>query len=811
MVRVGVGRVGSVLTALALWATLPSGAGAEATTCGAAPAQEPLYLRGGMNGWVPAPEYRLDWDCDAYVLAVDLQGMQDFKLADAAWTPASSFGGTADSPPRAATGPVEIPIARAESGGSRNLSFRFDGEHRLRLDFPDGAPRLTITPGGGASAAPATNDPAAAHLRFDSRNTAHKAPFGAQPAGTPVRFTLGTGPGVRSVTLVVERRVLEGNQEHLAYLEPQRIPLTRQTDGSGWSGEHRFDTIGVYGYWFEVATDQGTLIVQNNTAPIYWTRERGANGPGTVAPAPTDPDSIRRFRHTVYDPGFTVPGWARDAVYYYIFPERFRNGDPANDPRVGVDTYQDKGVEVHGRWLSVPYRPGSGDGSDAVSSNDFFGGDLAGIIEKLDHIRDVGANTIYMTPVFQAASNHKYDTADYRMIDSRFGTNADFERLVAAAAERGIRVIVDVSLNHTGRDSPYFDRFAKWPGIGALEGGQVRADSPYADWYRLNPDAADPDDRYVGWTGAKDLPELNEASPAFRRFAYGAPDGVMQLWLDRGAAGWRMDVAPWVPDDFWREWRQAVKAHRPDALTIAETWFDSSKYFLGDTFDTTMNYIFRNAVLDFAAGGNAAANYRNIELMREVYPPQSFFALMNLLSTHDAARSLHVLGDHGHDPAAADLAKRRYRLALLFQMTFPGAPAIFYGDEVGLGGGDDPDNRRPFPWADQGGSPDMEMLATVRQLTGLRRDHAILRHGSLSAPLYTDRNLIILLRELDGQPALVALNNGEEARTLSLPLPPTLTGRTVTDLLTGREMTLPGDTLSLEVPALGGVVLVGGK
>jgi glycosidase len=249
-----------------------------------------------------------------------------------------------------------------------------------------------------------------------------------------------------------------------------------------------------------------------------------------------------------------------------------------------------------------------------------------------------------MTPVFSAASNHKYDTADYRHIDPHFGSDEDFTRLTAEAARRGIRVIPDTSLNHVGSDSIYFDRWAKHGGTGAFEGAKIRTDSPYASWFSFDARQAEPDKQYKGWIGVLDLPEIDKSSADFRRFAYGADDSVMKLWLDRGAAGWRMDVAPWVPDDFWREWRKAIKRHKPDALTIAETWFEASKFFLGDSFDSTMNYVFRNTLLDYAGGGKASAGYRNIELMRELYPRQSFNALMDLLSTHDAARALHVFG-----------------------------------------------------------------------------------------------------------------------------------------------------------------------
>jgi cyclomaltodextrinase / maltogenic alpha-amylase / neopullulanase len=414
-----------------------------------------------------------------------------------------------------------------------------------------------------------------------------------------------------------------------------------------------------------------------------------------------------------------------------------------------------------------------------------------------------------MTPVFRAASNHKYDTADYRAIDPAFGTNADFERLTAEAAKRGIRVIPDVSLNHTGSDSIYFDRYGNYKSDGAFQDNKINPNSPYASWYTLDPKPSDPDKQFKGWVGITDLPELDKSSPAWRNFAYRDKNSVMKLWLDRGAAGWRMDVAPWVPDDFWAEWRAAIKAHKPDAITIAETWFDSAKYFLGTSFDSTMNYIFRNAVLEYAAGGNAKLLYANLEMLRESYPPQAFYALMNVLSSHDQARSLHALGYTADANAAAiDLAKARFKLAVFFQMTYPGAPSVYYGDEVGVTGGDDPYNRATYPWADLGGKPDTHLLAEFKTLLKLRNSTPVLRRGSISAPLLTDANVVVLARQLGSSWAITATNNSNAARTVSVTVPTALQGAVFKDALSGAEVKANGLALEITVPPLYGRVLL---
>ena len=777
---------------------------AEAAPLGAAT----LFLRGTMNNWTALEDYAFQFSCDAYYLNVNLSARHDFKIADAAWKDTTSFG--------AGSGPY------LKAGGG-NIDATFSGEHTLRLAWSGGQPQLSI--GLKTFADPSVKvvaDPVALSLQFDSRAAAHKAPFGAVTAGTRIDFALEALPGVDKLTLVIERRRLEGNQEVLEYAELARVPMAKSTatslatsagpmPGAGrerWAASHHFGDIGIHGYWFEAEIAGQRFAYQNNRDSVFWTREKGSGGIGSVGDLTGATSAVRRFRQTVYAANFKVPDWAPDIVYYYIFPDRFRNGNKANDPMPGVTKYHDGTVEWHNNWFDKPWKPG--DGSDVRHNNDFFGGDLAGIIDKLDYIKALGANTIYMTPVFKAASNHKYDTADYKQIDPGFGSNADFELLTREATKRGIRVILDTSLNHTGQDSLYFDRFGNFGGQGAFAGGKINTGSPYADWYTFDTTQTDPDKQVKGWVGVVDLPELNKASPAFRNFAYRDRDSVTTHWLDRGAAGWRMDVAPWVPDDFWREWRAAVKQHQPDALTVAETWFDASKYLLGDMFDSTMNYIFRNAVQAYAAGGDATKLVPNLELMREAYPRPAFYALMNLLSSHDQARALHQFGwlDDTQDPAVIALAKQRLLLAVFFQMTYPGAPTVYYGDEVGVTGGDDPFNRSTYPWADLGGKPDTALLAAFKRLIKLRHDHAVLRRGSLDAPLFVDEEVIVLAREHRGTWAITATNNGSTARTVRVTLP--AGAKTAYNDVLGRtgDSVASDGQLRFTVPPLFGTVLV---
>lgn len=802
----------------------PAAAAGPPSTCTAAPlGATALYLRGSMNQWQAVEAGEFVYRCDAYYLNVQLSGEHRFKIADEAWSDATVFAQPLGS---SATG---LPQALARGPATRELLARFDGAQTLRLAFGANGPQLSLLGGhfDDPRARPVV-DQVALSLRHDSRAASDKQPFGAVPAGTEVAFALQALPGVEQATLVVERRQLSGDQTGLAYQPLARIAMQRQAGRSPaterFSARYRFDAIGVHGYWFELRIAGRRYALQNNGDTIPWTREKGSNGRAQVGWLPDAIRNIRRLRLSVYQPDFQVPGWAADAVYYYVFPERFRNGDPSNDPRPGQQRYQDHGIERHAHWLDSPFKPGSGDGSDGVFNNDFFGGDLAGVIDKLDYIRDLGANAIYMTPVFAAASNHKYDTADYRRIDPAFGSNDDYRRLTQEAAKRGIRVITDTSLNHTGSDSVYFDRYGNHtvgpdgrPNVGAFANGRIHPESPWAGWYRFDPTQAEPDKQYRGWVGVTDLPELDKQAAAWRDFAYRAPDSVTRQWLQRGASGWRMDVAPWVPDDFWREWRTVVKQTDPQAITIAETWFDASKHLLGDMFDSTMNYIFRNTVLDYAAGGPASAAVPALELMRELYPPPAFHALMNLLSSHDQPRALHQFGDTRIGGAPVDAAtvaraKRRLRLAMLLQMSYPGAPAVYYGDEVGLTGGNDPYNRAPYPWADEGGQPDHALLAEVKRMIAMRHAHPVLRRGTLQAPLHADDAVLVLARRLDDggttRWAVSAFNNAETERRVTVALPDGAPAGRYATAWGGQPAEAVDGRLVLTLPPLSGRVLL---
>ena len=788
--------VGAALTLLASSLSLIGvpAASANAAECIDNPyGTRDLYLRGGFNGWAANADYKFVYECNRFELVFTANGSNQFKIADTNYSTGTNFG----RPSGGAQPILSTPTPMVSGGG--NFTFTFGGTHLATVDVSQSSTRPTVRI--DPYVIEPVTDPVALSVKYDSRDESFKTPYGAVKAGTAVEFSVEALHGVTDATLVVERRQSVANQEQIQYLEPARIAMTATDIGDGrqrWTGAHTFDATNVYGYHFELSIGDRDYVYGNNDNLVYQTVEKGTFGVGEINFAPSSAAKIQRYRQTVYAPDFAVPAWAADSVIYYMFPDRFRNGDESNDPAVGVDTTEGGPIELHTNWLENPFTPGTG--GDNRWNNDFFGGDLAGVIEKLDYLADLGVNTIYTTPIFEAGSNHKYDTGNYLSVDNNFGTNAQFEELTAAAKERGIRVIIDASFNHSGADSVYFDRFSRYDSLGAFEGGSVQPDSPYAGFYEFNGQS------YSSWSGMPDLAESDE----WKNFAFRNDDSITDTWLNRGSSGWRMDVAPWVSPEFWREWRTNVKANDPDALTVAETWFDSSQFFLGDTFDTTMNYIFRDTALNFAKGGNAAQVYENIELMREAYPSQVFYALMNLTSTHDATRALHEFGYTSANSSAATIAtaKQRQRLSVLFQMTFPGAPSVYYGDEVGVTGGADPQNRRTYPWADEGGNPDTELLADFKELIALRNSHDVLRHGSIGAPLFSDENVIVLAREYEGELAITAYNNGAAAKEVTVPVPEGYGDGVLTDALTGETVPTTGGEITITVPAVYGSVLV---
>ena len=609
---------------------------------------------------------------------------------------------------------------------------------------------------------------------FDPRDTRCKMPFGAAPCSTEVRFTL-FDDAFCGCELLVYREF--AGAEDVCPLPPAE---------GGFSGAYTAPGEGeLCWYVFRLTRWDGTLSYL------------GKNG---LRP---DRDGAARWQLTVYEDTGT-PDWFGRGVTYQIFPDRFRRtGTPDVSGMVGRRW-------LHESWDDQPvFRP---DEDGQITNRDFFGGSLAGITEKLDYLQSLSVTTLYLNPIFEAASNHRYDTADYRAIDPLLGDEETFRTLCREAHKRGMRVMLDGVFNHTGSRSRYFNADGFYPELGAAQS----QDSPYYDWYSFHPWPTD----YDAWWGVKTLPAVNEQRPAYRQFIFKGEDSVVRHWLRCGADGWRLDVADELPGDFIAGIRRAIEDEKPDGYLLGEVWEDGSnkvaysqrrRYLLGRETHGLMNYPLRTALLRWLGGGDAAEFRESMETLRANYPPAAFYGAMNFLGTHDTPRILTLLGAE-HIPAAkeeraafalspAQLARGRakLRLAGMLLYGFPGSPTLFYGDEAGMQGFEDPLNRGTYPW----GREDTGLLDFFRALGRLRKERRSLQSGSLTY-IYAQGGGLVITREHEGETTMVALNAGDEALTLTLPLP----RGTAEDGLTGQRFLAVNGQLRLSLPPLDGVVLI---
>lgn len=601
---------------------------------------------------------------------------------------------------------------------------------------------------------------------FDSRDPACKSPFGAVPCGTEVSF---------AVFCTDEENIVSGAlhvTEEFAGRE-QTVPLT--LSGGAWR----------------------CVYAAPRRPELAWYRFSLRRRSGETV-------TLAQRQLTVYEEYGAAPDWFGRGVSYQIFPDRFcrsRVPDPAG--LVGDRT-------VHENWQDTPeFRP---DERGEIRNRDFFGGDLAGIISKLDYLKSLGVTTLYLNPIFEAASNHRYNTADYMAIDPMLGTAEDFRALCREAHARGMRVLLDGVFNHTGSASRYFNADGFYPELGAAQS----KDSPYYNWYHFThwPDS------YDAWWGIKTLPAVEENQASYRDFIIRSEDSVVRHWLRCGADGWRLDVADELPDDFIAELRQAMDAEKPDCLLLGEVWEDGSnkiaydrrrKYLLGRETHGLMNYPFRTAALDWLCGGDAAAFRESMEQLRENYPSPAFYSAMNFLSTHDTPRILTLLGGEPTpadkaeraaarlSPAGRELARRRLMLGALLLYTFPGSPTVYYGDEAGMEGYEDPLNRRTFPW----GQEDEGLLRWYRRLGQLRGGRPSLQRGDICY-LYADGSGLALRRQWDSEVTTAAMNSGKEPLTMTLSWPHPI----ATDAMTGQQFLADHGTVRLILPPVSGVLLV---
>lgn len=541
------------------------------------------------------------------------------------------------------------------------------------------------------------------------------------------------------------------------------------------------------------------------------------------------------FRLTVYDAAFETPAWFRKSVMYQIFPDRFaRDGDGTAARGIAYHRALGRTVKYHEGWSEpVDWLPNSAAGF--YFPLDFYGGTLRGIASKLPYLESLGIGVVYLNPICEACSNHRYDTADYLKTDPILGTNEDFRALCDAARAHGIRIILDGVFSHTGADSVYFNKFGRYPAPGAYNGGDK---SEFFNWYDFR---TFPDD-YRCWWNFRDLPEVKEENPGWQDFIISGNDSVIGTWLRRGASGFRLDVADELPDSILAMIRTACKSVSTDNVVLGEVWEDAvtktsygkrREYALGRALDSVMNYPLRTALIAFFNfRGDARALSAFLLDQRLNYPAPLYWSLMNLVSSHDTERIRTALAVR----LDAQTLKREQqagfvvtdeqdargaamqRLCAAVQFAVPGVPCVYYGDETGMQGMLDPFCRAPFS---EGKRPLTDWYAALGRI---RKAHGALATGT-AAFFAPDPDVLCILRftaggaDVFGEPAeneafLVAINRAAETRRVVADLWPENAGLTAAELqtfksasyasgtclLTGAELRIAGGLADLSIP-----------
>ena len=588
---------------------------------------------------------------------------------------------------------------------------------------------------------------------FHSRNPIYRNPTGAVQAHTNIHFKLLVPREFRCSAA----RLMVGEEftKQVKTLGLFWCGMNGE-DHEWWECDFTPEQSGLYFYRFEIDTWRGTLGITSRFGGESGIDEFGA------------PEG-ECWQLTVFESQYQIPDWLSGGIMYQIFPDRFyRSGTTKYN--VPQDRY------LHQRWGSQPeWRPNH---QGEITNSDYFGGDLEGIIQKLDYLQSLGITCIYLNPIFEAHSNHRYDTADYTKVDPLLGTKEDFKRLCKEANKRGMHIMLDGVFNHTGSDSIYFNRKGRYQTLGAYQSQE----SPYYDWYQLYQWP----EQYACWWNFETLPNVNETNETYNAYINGT-DGVIQTWLKAGADGWRLDVADELPDLFLDDITKAAKQVKPTSMILGEVWEDASnkmaygqrrRYLLGKQLDSVMNYPFREAIIGFLTGKNPAEMMELIMTVLEHYPPSAIHLLMNHIGTHDTERILTVLGGeplNGRDrewQSKTKLSQEQrskglalLKLASLMQYTLPGIPCVYYGDEAGMEGYRDPFNRGCFPW----GHEDAELVNWYRSLGKIRHSCEVLKQGTLE-PYYADDDCFVYVRsdEAVGQKLLVAVNRTAQRKQLCM-------------------------------------------
>lgn len=568
------------------------------------------------------------------------------------------------------------------------------------------------------------------YIYHDSQNLYYREPFGAVILGTKVNLCLELKDDGE---VFVELIRFDGRRE--------TIPMTCSSYSKD-SKSNKFiatietnNNLGLTEYYFRIVKGDSTLFYGNNDERLGGVGRTYYNDP-------------KPYQITVHKE-YNIPNWYKEGIIYQIFVDRFFNGnddEKVNNPKVNS--------VIYGNWYDSPTYIRDLDGK--IARWDFYGGNLKGIKKKLLYIKSLGVNIIYMNPIFEAVSCHKYDTGDYEKVDEMFGTNDDFKELCEEAMKSGIRIILDGVFSHTGSDSKYFNRYGHYDSLGAYESKS----SPYYNWYKFYQYP----DKYECWWGFDNQPNVEELNEDYTNYIIKNRDSIVGKWMELGASGWRLDVADELPDEFIKMIKARMKEIKNDSVLIGEVWEDASnkisyskrrQYFYGDELDSVTNYPLRDIIISFVKTEIDSTFFiRKFMSLYENYPKESFFACMNLIGNHDTERILTKLNEK------FELLK----MATFIQMVLPGVPLIYYGDEVGVTGGKDPDNRKAYPWNRE----DKEILDWYKILGNIRNKYEALTKGDIVFEKNIDSHILCFKRIYNNSRAIIICNSSNDTLDCNL-------------------------------------------
>ncbi len=559
----------------------------------------------------------------------------------------------------------------------------------------------------------------------DSQSIEFRKPFGAVEVGQKVKISINVD---KDIIVAIEFIQFDGTRLNMGmqkeYLNNGEFRYSVEIDTS--------DAFGILEYYFILIDGYDRLYYGNNDEHLG-----GIGQLYTYNPVP--------YQITVYKKSH-IPDWYKDGVIYQILIDRFCNGNKDNSIRSPK-----KNSFVYGRWDDSPMY--IKDNFGRIIRWDFYGGNLNGIVKKLDYIKDLGANIIQLSPIFKSPSCHKYDTADYEVIDEMFGTNDDFKELCKVAESKGIKVILDVVFGYTSADSRYFNKLGNYEEVGAYNS----PNSKYHNWYKFVRYPY----QYESWWGISERPSVNSMQEDYIDYIINSDKSIIKKWIELGASGWKLNVIDELSDDFIKLVRKRIESIDGNIVLLGDIWEDASNkisyskrrsYLNGEEVQAATNYPLRESLINFIKGYIKSDKFKKkIMSLYENYPRESFYGNINIAGTNDTERILTVLDEN----------LGLLRLLAVIQFTLPGVPLIYYGDEAGLKGGKEPDNRKSYPW----GHEDAELIEFYRKVISIRNRENALKKGDLYI-FETDPKVLVFERNYENEKILVLVNVSNEIKLI---------------------------------------------